>query len=124
MGRPRKDPDDRLETQLDPQQPIPVTVVPGNGPNPWLDKYPRESDPVEKRKYKFTYNQSPGMPLEFTYGRSVVKGNGKPGTFHESFCFEDGFEYEIPVDVAKHLNKLVYSEQGTTRPRCTCVEVD
>jgi hypothetical protein len=124
MGRPKKNPEDRIDTQLDPSMPIPVTVVANQTSNPHAGKYPSIDDPIEKRRYKFVYNQNPGTPLEFTKGRSVLKRNGLPGIVFESFCLEDDNEYELPVDVAKHLNGLVYSEQGAMRPRCTCIEVD
>lgn len=129
MARPRKNPEDRLEpspaAQLSPLQsgPIPVQVMNPPASNPFEGKYPREDEPIEKRNYLVTYLQNPGTPLEFTKGRSVLKKNGLPGVVHEKFCLEDGMEYELPVDVAKHLNSLIYHEEGRTRPRCTCVEV-
>jgi len=103
--------------------PIPVRVVPNEMSNPWAGKYPRWDEPIEKRRYRFTYNQNPGTPLEFTKGRSILKANGTPGTVHESYVLEDDQEYDLPVDVAKHLNSLIYYEEGRRRPRCTCVEV-
>ncbi len=128
MGRPRKNPVEppeqfTMDTQLDPSQPIPVKVVNPPQESPWAGKYPHIDDPIEKRIYHFTYNQNPGTPLEFTKGRSVLKRNGMPGTVHEDYCLEDDNDYELPTDVAKHLNSLIYYEEGRKRPRCTCVEV-
>lgn len=125
MPKPKKEPADRAEIPaLDPQQPLPVKLIQDPPVNPYEGKFPREGDPIEKRKYHFSYNQQPGTPLEFTKGRTVLKGNGRPGTVHESYCLEDDSEYELPVDVAKHLNSLKYHEGGRPRPRCTLVEVD
>ena len=129
MARPRKNPEDRLEpspaAQLAPLQsgPIPVQVMNPPAANPFEGKYPKEDEPIEKRRYLFTYNQNPGTPMEFTKGRSVLKKNGMPGLVFEKFCLEDGQEYELPVDVVKDINKLMYHEEGMQRPRCSCVEV-
>jgi len=125
MPRPKKNPEDRSESMpVDVTQPIPVQVVQPQMENPWAGKYPMEDDPVSKRTYRFTYNQQPGTPLEFTKGRTVLKkGTGRPGTVYEKYCLEDGNEYELPTDVAEHLMSLTYFEQGQARPRCTCVPV-
>lgn len=123
MPRPKKE-EKEMQTPVDVTQPIPVQVVQPRVENPWLGKFPMEDDPIAKRKYRFTYNQSPGTPLEFTKGRTVLKkGTGRPGTIHEKYCLEDGRDYELPDDVAEHLNSLTYAEMGQIRPRCTCVPV-
>lgn len=126
MPRPKKNTEERepMQSPVDVTQPIPVQVVHPPVENPWAGKYPMEDDPVEMRKYAFTYNQNPGTPLEFTKGRTVLKkGTGRPGTIFEKYCLEDGNEYELPVDVAEHLMGLFYFEQGQRRPRCTCVPI-
>lgn len=104
--------------------PIPVTVVKEAPQNPYIGKFPKEGDPVEIRKYHFTYNQQPGTNLEFTKGRTVLKANGLPGTVHEKYNLHDDTIVELPRDVALFLNGLVYFEQGARRPRCTCNEVE
>ena len=113
-----------LDTEALQSGPIPVRVVSEARPNPYIGKFPSIDDEIETRRYRFTYNQNPGMPVEFTKGRTVIKKNGLLGTVFEKYKFMDGEEYDIPVDVAKHLNKVVYFEAGQKRTRCSCVEVD
>lgn len=92
-------------------------------PMPPKSHHPHIDDPVEKRKYKFTNVQNPGAHVEFSKGRTVIGRNGQQRTVTESFCLEDGLEYEIPVDVAKHLNSKSYKEKDQVRPRVSLVEV-
>jgi hypothetical protein len=78
---------------------------------------------VVKKKYKFTYLQQPGSDISFTKGRTVIKANGRTGTVHENFTFQDGEEYEMYEDLAAHLNKLTYLDGGHAKPRCMVMPV-
>lgn len=115
--------DQQLKANFDPAQPIPVQVMNQGPKSPWEGKYPSIDDPIEKREYRFIYNQNPGTPLEFTKNRSVLNKAGRPTLIPESYCLEDDNVYELPIDVAKHLNSKTYFEEGVLRPRCSCVEV-
>ncbi len=128
MGRPRKNQETDLDsTSLlspDPHAAIPVKVVPDERPNPYLGKYPMEGEPLPKKRYRFTYNQQPGTPMEFTRGITVLsKGTGRPKTEFHKFKIEDGEEVELPVEIAEFLMGLNYFEDGRSRPRCTLAPV-
>lgn len=101
------------------KQPLEVQLVPTAKPNPYEGKFPRwnELDTVEKMRVKFNYVQQPGMKLEFSKGRTVIKNNGRLGTHFEKYEMDDGDVLELPTDVVEHLNSLVYPEAGQMKPR-------
>lgn len=82
-------------------------------------QFPLEKDVpnLPKIKVKFNHVQSPGMDVEFTKGRTVMKNNGRLGTIYESYHIRDGEEVELTHDVAKHLSELTYPEAGQKKPR-------
>lgn len=108
----------------EPKLPLEVKLVAPDAPkNPYVGKFPRWDEEVPKRLIKFSYLQQPGTNIEFDKGRTVIKADGRPGNVNEHYDLKDGEEYELPVDVIKHLNNLIYLDAGHKKPRCMCVEV-
>lgn len=116
-GRPRKNPEDRVE--MEPR------VEPVNIPTPDEKRFPREKDlnSRPKKRYRFVHNQQPGTDLEAQPGVTVIKSNGQLGTVHEKYHLEDGKEYDLPVDIVDRWKKLTYDENGTKRVRFVFEEV-
>lgn len=70
---------------------------PGRPPKKDDNSKPAAERPT--RKIKFMNNEDPEMDLEFTFVT-------KDGT-SETYRLYPGYEYELPVDVIKHLNSRV-----------------
>lgn len=68
--------------------------------------YLREKD-KQKVRGKFIFHEVPGGSMAFSYG-PIYKGDEC-----ETYTLQDGEVYELPLGVAKHLNKNVwYPEYG------------
>ena len=92
---------------------------PYEGIHPWE----REVKDLPKIEVEFNHIQQPGVKIEFTKGRTVIKNNGRLGTIHETYTIEDGERIELTQDVINHLNKLTYPEAGRVKPRFICTPV-
>lgn len=125
MGRRKKTEDLELMTSdVYEPEPVPVKVVRPIAPNPDIGKFPWADEELPTRRYQFVYNQQPGTPIEFTQGITVLsRQTGKRQTKHLKYKIEDGDEVELPEEVATHLMKLTYQEEGRVRPRCTLIPV-
>ena len=127
MARPKKNLD--LDKEFDDtmsmglsSEPIPVKVVQEKYVNPDIGKIPFEGDPRPSRRYLFQYNQQPGTNLEFTRGLLCLnKGTGRRKNEFFSYDLQDGEVYELPEEIANHLMKLTYYEDGRSRTRCTLI---
>lgn len=104
--------------------PVPVRVVQEQRKNPDIGVIPFEGEARPSRKYRFTYNQQPGTPIEFTKGLLCLsRGTGRRKNEFIDYKIEDGEEVELPEEVAEHLMGLSYFEDGRSRPRCTLIPV-
>ncbi|MFW9872317.1 MAG: hypothetical protein ACFFG0_04375 [Candidatus Thorarchaeota archaeon] len=56
---------------------------------------------------KFNYLEQQGQVLEFSYGKTMVKSNGKKYTEVERYKMWDGEIYELPKYIIDHLNSKV-----------------
>jgi hypothetical protein len=105
-------------------EPVPVKIVPEQRVNPDIGKFPIEGQPRPTKKYRFTYNQQPGTPMEFTRGLTCLsKGTGRRKNEFFKYKIEDGDDVELPVEIAEFLMGLTYFEDGRSRPRCTLVPI-
>ena len=78
---------------------------------PEEDKGKSKAKTRPMRKIKFMNNEEPSADLEFTFVR-------KDGTMEQYRLFP-GYEYNLPADVVKHLNSLVYPVYNTELDRIT-----
>lgn len=132
-GRPRKDQEPTLEelqakaaeqdAMLEEMKKDMMKSAQPQRSGPYEGRFPSIDDEIETRRYRFVNNQSSGTPVEFSKGRTVIGKNGRLTTVWERFNWEDGKEYDVPVDVAKHVNNKTYSEKGQIRNRASLVEV-
>lgn len=56
---------------------------------------------------KFNYLEQPGQVLEFSYGKTMIKPNGKKFTETENYKMWDGEIYELPQYIIEHLHSKV-----------------
>jgi len=105
-------------------EPVPVRMVQEHRPNPDIGKFPFDDEELPSRRYRFTYNQQPGTPMEFTRGVTVLdRRTGRRKTRYYDFAIDDGEDVEIPTEIAEFMMGLMYFDEGRTRPRCTLVPI-